>query len=380
MYHKMQYQALLLALIGLIFFSLVSCQADQPILIGFSAQLTGRQSELGVATRNGAELAIEYVNQQGGINGRPLELVVRDDKGDAETARQVDAELVSLGVVALIGHPTSDMTAAVFDQMNQSGVVMLSPTSSSSKFSGQDDLFFRVIPSNNLMGKALAEHIFRNRGLRKIAGIYDLNNKTFTETLWQSLQAEFQRLGGDASLSFSFTSGKDDLKELIHQVGASQPDGIVFLASAVDTALMAQYASQQQINVPMFSSPWGQTRELIDKGGKAIEGMEFVAVYNPSHPSEAYQNFIKVYTDRYGAAPTLGASHGYEAVLVLAKALEQTRGKSGGLPEALKNIRDLPGLQGNIAIDQFGDVLREVYILRVETGQFQVIETINPAQ
>lgn len=357
---------------------LSACAANQPILIGFSAQLTGRQGELGVASRNGAELAVEEINANGGIGGRQIKLIIVDDKGEAETARQVDADLVKQGVVAIIGHPTSEQTAAVFDQMNQAGVVMLSSTSSSSKFTGQDDFFFRVIPSNDFMGKAMGQHIFAQENIRKIAGVYDLNNQAFTETLWHTIQGEFQRLGGDARLEYPFKSGEVDLKSFAQEIIAEKPDAIVFMAAAVDVALMSQYVRQNGYEGRLFSSPWGHTKELIEKGGQAVNGIEIVAVYNPSHPSTAYAQFSEAFEARYGRAPTLGASHSYEAVYVLARALEQTDGKAEGLPAALKTINNFPGLQGNITIDPYGDVLRELYIVRVENGQFNIIETMKP--
>ncbi len=354
------------------------CADTSPILVGFSAQLTGRQGELGVASRNGAELAVEQINARGGIDGRPIQLIVMDDQGEPETARRVDAELVKQGVVAIIGHPTSEQTSAVFEQMNQSGVVLLSSTSSSSKFTGQDDLFFRVIPSNEFIGKALARYIAGQPGIQKIVGVYDLNNKAFTETLWFIIQNEFVSEGGDARVDFAFGSGKTDLQTLAGEIVAQKPDAIVFMAAAVDVALMSQYVRQLGFEGRLFSSPWGQTRELIEKGGKSVNGLEIVAVYNPSHPSTAYVQFTSQFSERFGRAPTLGASHSYEAVKVLADALKQTGGQAAGLADALKQTSNFPGLQGNISIDEFGDVVREVYIVRVEDGNFNIVEIVSP--
>jgi branched-chain amino acid transport system substrate-binding protein len=153
---------------------------------------------------------------------------------------------------------------------------------------------------------------------------------------------------------------------------------LVFIASAVDTALMVQYIRQSHPEILLFSSTWAQTDELLEKGGRAVEGLEMGAVYHPQHPSPVYQEFVKKFEDRYRRQPALGASHSYETVMVLAQALEQTDGQANGLPQALTAIDNMPGLQGTISINEYGDVKREVYIVKIKNGHFEVIDTIVP--
>lgn len=369
--HKWAYGILFAVALG-------GCLSKPPVLIGVAVELTGRRGELGVAARDGAQLAVDVINEQDGINGRLIELIVRDDTGDPDTARRIDAELVEQGVVAIIGHVTSAQTAAVFEQMNRAEVVLVSPTSSSTQFSAQDDYFFRVMPSNELMGQSLAIHIYTNRDVRQIVGIYDLSNRAFTETYWEAIRAEFERLGGDAETFYGFAPGETDLQDLMGQVKAVEPEAVVFIASPIDTALMIQYGRQQQMDSLLFSSTWAQTGELLEKGGKAVEGLELGGVYNPQDDSLAYQAFVQRFEARYHREPGLAASHSYEVVLVLAEALGQTGGRAAGLREALSSVRGLQGVQGIINIDEHGDVKRDVYILRVEEERFKLVSTIHP--
>ena len=346
--------------------------------IGLAAELTGRSGELGVEARNGAELAVQVINEQGGINGRQIELLVRDDRGDPEIAWQVDRDLIEHDVVAIIGHITSGQTMAVVEKMNEAGVVLISPTSSTSELSAQQDFFFRVMPNNEWIGQSLARYAYRTLHLGQVCGIYDLGNRAFAETLWLSVEAEYRKIGGQSDCSFPFTSGETDLQDLMVQVAAAQPEAVFFVASAIDTALLAQYGRQQGLNAIYLSSTWAQTNELFEKGGQAVEGIVMVATYDPQSPDPAYQAFVALYEERFGREPRLGASHTYEAVLVLAHALEQTGGRAEGLPDALVSIRDLPGVQGSITIDEYGDVKREIYVVRAENGVFRVVDTIFP--
>jgi branched-chain amino acid transport system substrate-binding protein len=364
-----------LVMVGLL---LAGCGSSEPILIGFAGELSGERADLGVAGRDGAQLAVDTINQQGGINGRPLKLIVKNDQGNPDTARQVDAELVKEGVVAIIGHMTSGQTAAVWEQMNTAKVVLFSPTASSSQFTGKADYLFRVTATTDLQGKALARHIYTTRNVRQITGIYDLGNQAFSEVLWQTIQTEFETLGGKTGQVFTFTSGETDLAALITEVKATNPEAVVFVASAVDTALMVQYSRQQELEAALFSSAWAQTDELLEKGGQAVEGVEIGAVYNSKNPSPVYQDFAERFKARHKVEPTFPSAYGYESVLVLADALKRTNGQAAGLPEALAQVKDLPGIQGAISLDEFGDVQREVYVAVIKEGQYEVINALLP--
>jgi branched-chain amino acid transport system substrate-binding protein len=153
---------------------------------------------------------------------------------------------------------------------------------------------------------------------------------------------------------------------------------VVFIASAIDTALLIQYARQQQMASALFSSTWAQTRELLEKGGQAVQGLELGGVHNPEDDSQSYRDFVEQFQARYHRQPGLAASHAYEAILVLASTLEQTGGRAVGLREALSSVKNLQGVQGTINIDEYGDVARDVYIVRVAGGQFKLISTIRP--
>jgi branched-chain amino acid transport system substrate-binding protein len=197
--------------------------------------------------------------------------------------------------------------------------------------------------------------------------------------LWRSIQAEFEALGGDAGQTFTFTSGGTDLKGLMAEVKASEPEAVVFIAPSFDTALMVQYGRQQGLQAQLYSSGWAATEVLLEKGGRAIEGIELVTTYNDKNPYPAFRDFLRRFEKRYGRQPTFSAAFSYEAVLVLARALEETGGQASGLPEALTAVKDLEGVQGPISMDEYGDVERDVYITIVRKGQFEIIHTI-PAQ
>jgi branched-chain amino acid transport system substrate-binding protein len=129
-------------IVGITGFYFIERKKNEPIIIGFSAQLTGGQAELGVQERNGVQLAVEKINESGGIAGREISLIIHDDLGIPKEAESGDGELIKQGVIAIIGHATSAQTLAGLKVTNPANVIMIAPTVSTPELSGLDDYFF----------------------------------------------------------------------------------------------------------------------------------------------------------------------------------------------------------------------------------------------
>jgi branched-chain amino acid transport system substrate-binding protein len=364
--------------IGLILLALTAgCGTRDSILIGVAVELSGSQGKIGVALRNGAQLAVDEINAAGGINGREIQLVVRDDQGNPELAKQVDQELIDMGVVAIIGHVTSQQTEAVYQLVNQSGVILFSPTSSSPFFSGLNDNFFRVMPDNIAFGQSLGWVIANNYDVQEIVAFLDIKNQSFAESLWTETQSAFESGGGEVLREIRYNSDSANLKALIEEIAEEDPEAILFIASDSDTALMAQYGRLSGLDALYFSSTWAQTDELISKGGSSVEGMVLSAVFDPNSQDSAYLEFFEAYQEKYQTEPSLGASHAYESAMVLAEGLRQTGGRLEGLAEALSGIQDFQGVQGEISFNLFGDVLRKSYFVMIEDREFITVDVIG---
>ncbi len=219
--------------------------------------------------------------------------------------------------------------------------------------------------------------MYNNRGVRRLTGVYDLGNRAYSEPLWVAVQAEFEQMGGDAGRAFPFASGEVDLQKLIIEVRDVEPEAILFIASPPDAALMAQYARGEGLTSRFFISSWALSDELLEKGGRAVEGIEGTSSYVAQNPRPANQAFLRRFRERYHREPISAAIWSYESVLVLAYALEQTGGKIDGLPQALLSVKNLEGIHGSITLDEYGDAIRDTGIAVVKDGQFVVTEMIS---
>jgi len=352
--------------------SLPSCGSKQALRVGFVADLTGPNAALGVDGRDGAILAVEKINADGGVNGQPIELVIRDDLGTPEGAIKADGELINdEGVFVIVGHMTSGTMTASWPHYKDSGVIYLSPTVSTPELAGLDDNFFRLIVVNTFVAEQLASYAVDDLGMGQVVIFYDTDNASYTDTYREGFTRKFTELGGEVITAYNFSSSSSpDFKPLLTELVPAQPDGVFIIASAVDTALIAQQARLLGLDAKLLATNWSLTEDLIQNGGQAVEGIITVVSHDENSTSPLYSDFADRFQNRFGRPPTFAAGYGYEAVTLLADALEKTDGDKDGLADVLLKTQNLPGVFGNISFDEYGDVVRTLYLITVRNGQF----------
>jgi branched-chain amino acid transport system substrate-binding protein len=361
-------------ILSLLSLTLAGCKRHNPIKIGFAGCLTGRLSDLGVAGRNGVILAVEQINTAGGIQGRPIELLVRDDQHDPEIAKQVDQDLIDAGVAAIIGHLTSAMSMAAVPLVNEEQMVLISPTTSTNELTGLDDYFLRVCPSSNTQTDQLARYAFTTMGLRKIASVYDLSNRAFAEGLYQNFKTQFENMGGTLVHTTTFTSGEPiSYLTLTRNLLDVEADGLFIVASALDTALLCQQLRKENVDIPIISSAWAFTPDIIRHGGSAVEGLIFSEAYYKESKHPDYLAFQREFRNRFGHEPGFAGTFSYEAARVVFTALAQTD-DSSRLKEVIIAHQVFAGLQGQIRIDRYGDAQRKRFVITIKNGQFVTVD------
>lgn len=350
---------------------LCGCKNKEPIVIGFSANLTGRQSELGVTGRNGVEIAVEEINAVGGINGRLIKLIVKDDKNNPEEALKVDKEIIQEGGIAIIGHLLSGMIKDIIPYSNQNKVLYISPTISTNKLNNIDDYFIRIIASNKNQGELIAEEMIR-QNIKTVTVLFEEQNKAYSEELFSYFEKKFIVSGGKVIFSRSFKSGKEtDFYDLAEDIVKSKPEAVLSIASGMDNALLCQNLNKLNSSLPVFASLWSMTSDLITYGGKAVDRINISGVFNINSNNPSYIKFKSKYLERYNVQPTFSSIFSYEAAMVLFESLKKTSGFS---PDEIKKnilaIRKYNGLQEDFEINNFGDTERPYHIVIVRNKQF----------
>lgn len=353
---------------------LQACGEREPVRIGFVGGLSGRVADLGIAGRDGATLAVEQSNRRGGVRGRPIELLVRSDEHDVETALEVDRELIGLGVDAIVGHMTSAMAEAALPLAEQARVPFVSPTVTTTSLTGLDDHFFRVTATTREYAARVAEHLRLQRGLSAVAAVLDLGNASYTESWLRDFRQRFEQLGGRVVLIEPIDTGAGvRFEELARRIARDDVDGVVLVVSALDAAMIAQQLRKIGSRLPMAGAEWASTEKLLEMGGRAVEGMIVSQFFDRTSAVPRYRAFRAAYRERFGEEPGFAAVNAYDAAVVVLRGIEERRGGES-LKEAILRIGTFDGLQGPLAIDRFGDAARPSRLAIVERGAFRVLD------
>ncbi|WP_018604647.1 ABC transporter substrate-binding protein [Uliginosibacterium gangwonense] len=362
-------------LLGTLFLlSLAACQEKPPLRIGFIGSTSGRFADLGVAGRNGAQLAIDLRNAAGGIKGRKLELIAEDDKNDRDTAIKGFRALEQAKVEAIIGPVTSSMATALVPLTNQANLVMISPTVTTTLLSGKDDQFFRVVASVKTFAERMAKTLCSQHQLSKAVIISDIANADYTRSWEIAFSAAYIAQNCSVGKALEFDSRAErNYGDLADAALRTQPQVVVFIASATDTALLAQKLKQKNPKVMLAVTGWSATDRLIELGGQAVEGTLAEQYYDPFSQSKNYLEFRNTYAKRFGEEPGFSGTLGFDAATVILNAIDKQE-KGLSLKETLLKTRHFAGLQEDIDFDPNGDVFRSRHITFVRNGRFEPID------
>jgi branched-chain amino acid transport system substrate-binding protein len=367
-------QRWLIALVTALSLVLAACSEEPPLKIGFVGGMTGRVADLGVAGRDGVIFAIEERNQAGGIAGRMLELVVRDDQQNADRAKRAVGELLNEEVIAIVGPMTSSMAVVIKPVIDAGRTVAVSPTAKTDQLSAQDDFFLRVTAPLSSNARLLARQVVNNLHLKKFAIIYDVSNRAFTETWQNYFEDALQEQGGEVIVKEAFSSDPTvHFLPIAERIMSSAPDGVLLLCNAIDTALFAQQFHKLGSRVPLFSSEWAFTTDLISFGGRAVDGMSSYHSFNANSQDSRYLAFKKGFQQRFGYAPAFASVLAYDATSFLFAGLATNPAREE-LKKSLLELGSYQGLQSQFKVDRFGDVERKLFLTVVDDGQFKVVD------
>ena len=360
---------LVLSLVALIAIVEITTTNNKDITIGAILPLTGDVASYGVAVRQGIEVAVDKVNNEGGVNNKSITIIYEDDKADPKEGLAAAKKLISINRVnAIIGAVPSSVTLAIAPTAESSKVVLLSPASSSPKITNQGDYIFRNYPSDELEGRLVAEfaiaHNYSNAAVITINNDYGIGlNKVFCETFLQSK--------GKVIINETFLEGTTDFRTLLSKVKASNPDSIFIVGYSKELGTMVKQAKELGINSQFLSTVNFYDNQSIIAGGTAVEGVIFSSpVFDTKSPATNVQEFVASFKKRFGQEPDVWSAHGYDALLLLVEAMRTKGITSEDIKEGLYAIKNYPGVSGVTTFDKNGDVFKKAKFLTVRSGEF----------
>ena len=375
---------LLVLLVLIIFIFSVSVASAKMIKVGGVACLTGAAATYGASTRNGTVLAFKEVNDEGGVDIGGTEYLIHyifeDDQGSPEVAANAFRKLIDQDeVYAILGSVMSSCTLAGAPIAQDSGVPVISPTSTAVQVTRTGDYIFRSCFLDPFQGAVVASFSYNDLKAKTAAVIFD-NANDYTKGLAEAFRESFVSIGGEVVAFESFTEEATtvDFSAQLTNIKSANPDVIFLDAYYSAAALMAKQARALGITVPFVGADGWDSAEFTKLGGEAVEGGYFCNHYSPADPRPIVQNFVTKYTEVYGGTPDALATLAYDAGLILIDSLN----RAGSLDRAA--IRDaimatnLECVSGVITFDGWGDPIKSAVVNKVEGGKFVFQKFVQP--
>lgn len=295
-----------LALTAAMIFTLAACgkteekpnnntaEASDSILIGGIGPITGDAAMYGNSTMNGAKLAVDEINEAGGVLGKKLVLEVMDDKNDAVESTNAFNKLVENKIVSLVGAVTSKPSDAVALVAADTGIPMITPTGTAQSITTHGENIFRAPFIDPYQGEVMAVFAKDELKVQKVAVIRN-NSSDYSDGLATAFVDKAKELGLEVVADESYGENDVDFKSQLTKIQNANPDVLFIPDYYQKVSLIAPQARQVGINVQLIGGDgWdGVIKSIKQDDLKAVEGAYFCNTFALDDPEEKVQNFIK---------------------------------------------------------------------------------------
>jgi branched-chain amino acid transport system substrate-binding protein len=348
---------------------LCSARGADRLKIGMVTSLTGAAVESGRYQIQGAKLAAEEVNKAGGVLGRPIELIIEDDQsinpGVVLAFRKLTGDK---DVPAFIGSVRSIQVHAVASDIQRIGKpVMIGGTDPQLTHMGNPWLF-RFRPNDFYSARAIADYGVKTLGKKKWAVVHSTD--TFGTNGMKNLVAVLNGMGLEPVLVQGYNSSSQDFTPVALAAKHSDADVVgTYITFETDVGIFAKQLRQLGVNIAWIGSPSTATSTALRLGGAALNGSYIVSDFSRDS-SPAAKEFAFKYEQAYKSAPDFFGAWTYDAVHVLALAIDNARSlDSQKIREAILNVKGYLGAEGTYDFDQNGDGLHGYNIVRNVDGR-----------
>jgi len=342
----------------------------KPARVGAIVSRSGAASSYGEQVARGFDLAVEQINAAGGVGGRKLELLYRDDSTNPEIGLAALRELVEHERVStVLGAVSSTVTLRLAPYCERHRVVLISPSASAPQLTEAGEYIFRAFPSDVLEGASMADFA-RDLGLDRVAVLAVDND--YGESLARVFAERFRASGGSIVASITFPEGDAAaIADAVAALPGLAPRGLYIPAYVSDLATALKRLRETNLR-PIVLGTSSAAPELLRAAGPAAENLVFpMPSFDATADSAGVRAFAAAFSARYATEPDVYAAHAYDTVRVLAAAVDRAGSwNPDEIRDALLHIDNYEGATGRLAFDRKGDVVQYPRLCVVRGGQF----------
>ena len=355
---------------------------DATFKIGGIGPVTGAAAIYGQAVKNATELAINEVNEDGGINGYQVEFKFEDDENDAEKSLNAYNALKDWGMNILVGTVTSTPCVAVANETAADTLFQLTPSGSATECVANPNVF-RVCFSDPNQGTAAAQYIGEHKLATKVAIIYD-SSDVYSSGIYEKFAQEAPNQGLEVVDAEAFTA--DSNKDFSTQLQKAKESGaeLVFLPIYYTEASLILQQANTMGYAPQFFGCDGMDGilQVENFDVKLAEGLMLLTPFAADATDDLTVNFVKSYEEAYGETPIQFAADAYDAVYIIKAAMEEANVtpdmSASDICDAMEGVMTqikVDGLTGsNMSWTEDGEPEKDPKAVQVVDGAYKAME------
>ena len=352
--------------------------AADTIKIGGWLPMTGAVAAYGQDANDGIAIAMEMKPT---VLGKKVEFTVADTKSDKIEAANAMSRLIEKDkVIAVIGEMISGDTMAGGPIAEKAKIPVVSPTATNPLVTQGKKYVFRVCFIDPVQGDVAAKYAFNTMKAKKAALIVD-KSQDYCVGLAKFFKDAFTKLGGKIVAETYCVTEDKDFSAQLSTIKPTNPDVIYAPNYYSPVALFTKQARELGLKAPVLSGDGAQADELIQIGGKEVEGVTFTGHFNVKASTTALaKDFIARFVKKYpNKEPNAFHALGADAYFVLLDAITRAKSTKGeAIRAALATTKNFPAISGKLSIGEDGNAVKPMVINVVKGGKFEYLTTVNP--
>jgi branched-chain amino acid transport system substrate-binding protein len=353
--------------------------AQDEIVIGEYASLTGGSASFGQSSHKGTALAIDEINATGGVLGKKLKLITEDDQSQAGQPATIARKLISQDkAVAILGEVASSKSLEAAPICQQNKIPMISPASTNPKVTEVGDYIFRVCFIDPFQGTVMSKFA-QSKGWKNVAVLTDVK-QDYSVGLAEFFIKDFKESGGQIVKEQKYSTGDKDFKPQLTSIKAAKPDAIFVPGYYAEVSLIAKQARLLGIKAPLLGGDGWVGDSLLKVAGNALDGSFFSCHFSSADKSPVVQGFVEKFKAKHnGETPDDMAALGYDSAMILADAIKRAGStEPEKLRDAIAATKEHQGITGKITLDEHRNANKPAVILTIGNGGFDFVETVAP--
>lgn len=360
-----------------------SAKDGETIKIGVNLELSGAVSAYGIQERDGIELAVDKINDEGGILGKQIELVVKDNKSETAEAVSVTASLTNNDkVVAIIGPATSGAAKATIPNLTKAKVPAITPSGTNDEITVVNgtvqEYIFRTSYQDSFQGSLLAKYASDNMGKTKGVIIGD-NSSDYGKGLTKAFEDEFK---GDVVEKEYFVEGDKDFKAILTKIKDKDFDFIYIPGYYTEAGLIIKQAREMGIKQPILGADGFSDSKLVDvAGAENVNDVFYTSHFSENAPAnDTVADFVADFKAKNkDKSPSSFNALAYDSVFMLKTAIENAgEADSEKIKEELANLKEFVGVTGTMTMDENHNPVKAAVVIGLTNGEEATSEIVQP--